>query len=94
MITILDNDEESPPPMESRMDIFQCKQCAFCFPNIVDLSSHIEVEHYKDSVPPSKLNNKECNVSNVMEEVTCRECLFEADSGENLKIHLNTHKWM
>ena len=47
VITILDNEVDDLTPMEFKADVFTCDQCAFSFPNIVDLSSHLEVKHPK-----------------------------------------------
>ena len=45
VVNILENDEEQPGPNENETQSYRCNQCAFTFPEILDLSSHIEMVH-------------------------------------------------
>ena len=87
-ITIMDI-EDLPEEMNGETNLQKCNFCTFTFPDILDLTSHIEIAHPNVTTQP-----KSPPVVEIMEEVTCRECQFEADSADNLKTHMKTHTWI
>ena len=96
VITIMDN-EDLPDGMIINSDTFKCTICTFTFPGIVDLNSHIEIVHSNTKPSAIDENPNLCSVVNteaMVEEVTCRECQFEAESSDNLQNHMEKHDWM